>query len=260
MKKLFLIASVSAFLIACNNEKKAEAPKNTDLIGQNLKGKVQHYEEMGYAVDSTGKIGKEDSIINTQDYDEKGYQTVSSTKNPAGEVLTEGSSTHYEKGQTREFENKTKGKTTFKISIYLDSNGKYSYADSYDSSGKVTSTYRNLAENEYGEILKGIEYKPDSTMKSAFESNYDKDGHYTGGIGKDSTGKENYHSTLKLNDKGDPIEEATMTVTKDTTKNETVTYKYDTYDDKGNWTQRTTYNDKGKPTKILKRTYTYYKD
>lgn len=260
MKKLFLLVSAAALIIACNNEKKAEAPKNTDLIGQNLKGKVQHFEEMGYAVDSTGKMGKEDSIINTQDFDEKGYGTMSSTKNPAGEVLTEGISTHYDNGQMKEFENKTKGKTTLKMTITLDSSGKYSSADNHDSSGKVTSTYKDLGENEYGEVLKGTEFKPDNTMKSSFENNYDKDGHYTGGAGKDSTGKETYHSTLKLNDKGDPIEETTMTVTKDTTKNETVTYKYDTYDDKGNWTQRTTYNDKSKAIKILKRTYTYYKD
>ena len=124
----------------------------------------------------------------------------------------------------------------------------------------IDENYKDLSENEYGEVLKGTEYKPDNTMKSSFENNYDKDGHFIGGSGKDSTGKEIFHSTVKLNDKGDAAEETTMTVTKDSTKNETVTYKYDSYDDQGNWTQRTTYNDKGKPTKIVKRTYTYYKD
>jgi len=63
-----------------------------------------------------------------------------------------------------------------------------------------------------------------------------------------------------LNDKSDPIEETTTTLEKGSTKTEKLTYKYDTYDDKGNWVQRTTYNEKGKPSKIVKRTITYYKD
>jgi hypothetical protein len=259
MKKLFLVLSVSGLLAACNNEKKAAAPKNTDLIQQNLKGKVQQFDEMSYAVDSTGKMGAKDSITNSQSFDEKGYQTKFGSKNAAGEVVNEGMATHYDNGQTKEFESKNKGKLAFKMVIELDSNGKYLRADNYDSSGKISSYYKDLSENEYGEVLKGTEYKPDNTMKSSFENNYDKDGHYIGSSGKDSTGKETFHSTVKLNDKGDAAEETTMTVTKDSTKNETVSYKYDSYDDQGNWTQRTTYNDKGKPTKIVKRTYSYYK-
>ena len=76
----------------------------------------------------------------------------------------------------------------------------------------------------------------------------------------DSTGKTSYTGSVKLNDKGDPIEETTTTPEKDSTKTEVVTYKYDATDDKGNWTQRTTYNDKGKATKVIKRTITYFKD
>ncbi|MFI5185344.1 MAG: hypothetical protein ACHQF0_01320 [Chitinophagales bacterium] len=260
MKKFFFVLLAGFLVTACNNEKKTEAPKNTDLIGQNLKGKVQHYEEMSYAVDSTGKMGAMDSIINTQDFDEMGYQTTSSGKNSKGEVMSEGTVTHYDKGQVKEFDNKNKGKLTSKMTIEIDSNGKYSRADSYDSTGKITSYYKDITENEYGEVLKGTEYKMDNTVKSSFENSFDKDGHYIGGSSKDSSGKETFHSTVKLNDKGDAAEESDMTVTKDSTKNETFTYKYDSYDDKGNWTQRTTYNDKGKPTKIIKRTYTYYKE
>lgn len=37
-------------------------------------------------------------------------------------------------------------------------------------------------------------------------------------------------------------------------------YKYDSFDDKGNWTQRTQSDENGKPEKITKREITYYKD
>ena len=60
--------------------------------------------------------------------------------------------------------------------------------------------------------------------------------------------------------KATPSEESTTTVTKDTSKTEKFSYKYDSYDDKGNWTQRTSYNEKGKPVKVIKRTISYYKD
>jgi inorganic pyrophosphatase len=46
---------------------------------------------------------------------------------------------------------------------------------------------------------------------------------------------------------------------KDSTTTKTTTFKYDSYDEQGNWTQRTTFDDKGKATKVIKRTHTYYK-
>jgi hypothetical protein len=168
--------------------------------------------------------------------------------------------TQYENGATKSFESKTKGALSTRMEIGIDSNGKYNSAKAYDSTGKMTSYYKDITENEFGEVLTGTQYHVDNTLKSSFANTYDKDGHNTEGIGKDSTGKVTYHATIKLNDKGDPSEQTTMTVTKDTTKTETVTYKYDTYDDKGNRTQRTESIDKGKATKIVKRAYIYYKD
>src|SRR6266446_2203198 len=164
MKKFFLVLFAGILFIGCNNEKKVETAKNTDLIQQNLKGKVQHYDETSYTVDSAGKMGAMDSITNSQDFDEKGYQTKFAGKNSKGEVQTEGMVTHYDNGQTKEFESKNKGKLAFKMVIELDSNGKYSRADAYDSTGKIASYYKDLAENEYGEVLKGTEYKLDNTM------------------------------------------------------------------------------------------------
>ncbi|MES1224908.1 MAG: hypothetical protein ABUT20_55990, partial [Bacteroidota bacterium] len=226
MKKLFFLLSAGVLLIACNNETKtAEAPKNTDLIQQNLKGKVQHYDETSYPVDSTGKMGAMDSITNSQDYNEKGYQTAFASKNAKGEVLTEGMVTQFDNGATKTYASKTKGVLSFKMEIGIDSNGKYNSAKAYDSTGKMSSYYTDLSENEFGEVLTGTEYHADSTLKSSFVNSYDKDGHYIGGSGKDSTGKETFHATVKLDDKGDAIEQTTMTVTKDTTKTETVTYK-----------------------------------
>lgn len=261
MKKLLFLLSASAIFAACNNadKKTADAPKNTDLIQQNLKGKVQRLEESSSTIDSAG-ASKPDSASFINEFDEKGYQTSYVQKDINGKVKETQTITHYEGGQTKEVIVKNaEGKQTMKWEISIDSSGKYSGAKVYDSTGKLSSIWKELTENEYGEVTKGNEYKEDGSLKSSFTNNYDS-GHYTGGMGKDSSGKETFHSSLTLNDKGDASEESRTTVMKDSTKTEKFTYKYDSYDDKGNWTQRTTYNEKGKPVKLTKRTVSYYRD
>jgi hypothetical protein len=261
MRNLLLLLFASTLLIACNNadNKTADAAKNTDLIQQNLKGKVQRLEESSSTIDSAGS-SKPDSSSYINDFDEKGYQTSYVTNDINGKAKEEQAIEHYEGGQVKGFVTKNaQGKQTVKWEIAIDSNGKYSGAKVYDSSNKLTSIWKELAENEYGQVIKGTEYKEDGTLKSSFVNNYDST-HYIGGQSKDSSGKETFHSSITLNDKGDPSEESTTTVTKDTSKTEKFSYKYDSYDDKGNWTQRTSYNEKGKPVKVIKRTISYYKD
>ena len=74
MNKIFWLLSVGLSLVACNDNKSTDSPKNTDLIIQNLKGMVQRTEETSYKVDSTGKIGAMDSCCaSIQEFDEKGY-------------------------------------------------------------------------------------------------------------------------------------------------------------------------------------------
>ena len=99
----------------------------------------------------------------------------------------------------------------------------------------------------------------DGRVKSTWDFKYDGP-IYVGGSSTDSTGKMSYTGSVKVNDKGDPIDEMSTTRQKDSTKTERMTYKYDSYDDSGNWTQRTTYNEKGKSSKIVKRTFIYFKE
>ena len=64
---------------------------------------------------------------------------------------------------------------------------------------------------------------------------------------------------ITLDNKNNVIENATKEITKDSTTNKTMKYRYDSFDDNGNWAQRTEMDEKGKPVKIVKRTITYYK-
>jgi hypothetical protein len=260
MKKFLSLLIGAAVLFACNNEEKktADVPKNTDLIGQNLKGRVQTFKVSSSIIDSTG-ASKPDSASYINEFDEKGYQTSYVTKDISGKIKEAQTLTHYEGGQVNEIIYKNgEGKQTSKWQITIDSSGKYNGAKIYDSAGKVSSIWKELKENEYGQVISGSEYKEDGSPKHSFANNYDK-ANYVGGWSKDSAGKETFRSAITLNDKGDAAEETTTT-TKDSAKTEKFTYKYDSYDDKGNWTQMTTYNEKGKPIKLTKRVFTYYKD
>src|SRR5258705_8143949 len=101
MKKFFFLFSSAILLFGCNNDKKAETAKNTDLIQQNLKGKVQGIEESSYAVDSTGKMGAKDSTMTQSDFDEKGYQLKQTTRNN-GKITEVTTISHYDNGAAKD--------------------------------------------------------------------------------------------------------------------------------------------------------------
>lgn len=259
MKKIVCIISAGLLVIACNNKKQeAEGSKNTDLISQNLKGKVKQIEESPYQADSAGKIGAMDSCcIDVQEFNEKGYNTNSVSRNSAGTIKSETTISHYDGGQVKEFVTMADGKKKNSFSIQIDKDGKYSGAQSYDSTGKMDSYYTDLKENEYGAVTEGKQHKPDSSIKSSFSSVYDK-ATFISGTNYDSSGKMSGSTKIKLNDKDDAVEVTSTKVMKDSTTTTVTTHKYNSYDDQGNWTQRTTF-EKGKATKIIKRAITYYK-
>ena len=257
MKRIFFFPLVLS-LFACNSntEKKVETTaKNTDLIGQNLKGKVQQIEESTVMIDSTGK-NKPDSVIGVMMFDEKGYQTQYYSKDSAGTHVSEQVMSHNADGTFAELIVKKNGKQVSKLVTEVK-DGKYTGGKNYDSTGKQDGYYTDLKTNEYGQVYSGKQHTMDGKIKSTFDMKYDG-ANFIGGTSTDSTGKTTYTGVVTLNDKGDASEETTTTLEKDISKTEKFTYKY-VLDDKGNWTERTAYNNNGKPTKITKRMITYYK-
>lgn len=261
MKKLLLACLTATILFACNNEeKKAEVAKNSDWFGDNLKGMVQSIEETDYTPDSTGKIGEMDSCcINVEQYDNKGYITSNTQKDSKGNISEESTMARYEKGQVKEFSNTKDGKMTGGFKIQVDDMGKYSGAQEIDSTGNVSFFYTDLGEDENGAVTTGKRHKADSTFFGTFYNEY-KNGVQVGNRFTDSTGKEVSNSKSELNDKNDVIKRTNTNVGKDSTVTKVTTYKYDSYDETGNWTQRSTYDEAGKLTKVTKRTLTYYKE
>ena len=259
MKKIAWIPGTGLFLISCNNNKQeTEGPKNTDLIAQNLKGKVQLTEESSFKVDSTGKIGEMDSCCaSINEFDKKRYNLKFYSKDSKGNSKEEGTMTPYEGGQFKEAITMADGKKKSSFTVRIDKDGKYSGGQSYDSTGKMDTYFSDLKENEYGAVTAGKAYKADSTLKYSFTNDYDKA--INRGGHTDSAGKMIYKSKMKVNDKGDVVEMNNISVSKDSAIHKKETYSYESYDDQGNWTQRTTYDDNGKVTKIVKRVISYYK-
>ena len=260
MKKLFVVLISATLIISCNDAKKeAEVAKNSDWTAQNLKGMVQTVESTNYTPDSTGKIAAMDSCCITVDkFDKNGYINSSTKKDSKGTETEKVTMTHYEKGQMKSVATTKSGKPSNGFEIEIDKDGKYSGAHEKDSTGKATFYYTGLTEDDYGQVTAGTRHKADSTVDGVFSNEYVK-GMQVAGTYKDSSGKEVSNSKSELNDKGDIAKTTEMNVTKDSTTNTVTTYKYDSYDEQGNWTQRTSYNEKGKATKVVKRSFTYYK-
>ncbi len=254
MKKM-IIALLAVSLIACNS---TQTRKNTDIIQQNLKGKVQTLEERTTNFDSTGKA-KSDSAINISDFNAEGYITTYTSKDSSGKITVNQTIAHNADGTTSEVKNTKDGKQTFRVTIDVDKNGNYTGAKTYDSTNKQDSYYTDFKTNEYGITYAGKQHFMNGKLKNTFDMKYEGP-NFVGGTATDSTGKISYQGTVKLNEKGDAIEEHYTTHEKDSTITKNLTYKYDSYDDKGNWTQRTTSDDKGKQITIVKRIFAYYKD
>lgn len=252
-----LIFCITVLIFASCQEKKS-SPKNTDLIQNNLKGPVQQTTETPYKVDSTGNMGEMDSCcIVTMQLNDSGYETSYTTKDSKGNIKFEQTVAHFPNGAAKEIVSTNEGKPSGRLTIEIDEKGNYAGAKSYDSTGKQDGYYTDMTQNEYGELTGGKDYKIDSTLKYSFEATYDDSAQFIGSH-TDSAGKTIYASTITLNDKGDPIKRISSRTIKDSTTNDTTMYKYDQYDDHGNWTQRTTLSAEGKPKKITKREITYY--
>src|SRR4051794_31149651 len=100
MKKIFfIIASVS--IISCQ-QKISNSSSNSDLLQQNLKGHIQHYEEISFITDSSGKARSQDSLILMYKFDSKGYQTNFNTLYVNGQVKNEQIINHYDNGADKE--------------------------------------------------------------------------------------------------------------------------------------------------------------
>lgn len=260
MKKFSFLLMATVIVFSCNQSKKQEGLNNADVLADNLKGKVEQTIDTNYKTDSKGKVGEQDSCcVVTQKYDENGYAASYVSVNRAGTEKNETMYTHYDNGSVKAITSTKNGKPVSSISIQIDKDGKYSGAQSFDSTNKMDSYYSDLAQNDYGQLTSFKQYKPDSTLKMSMTSTFDKQ-LFTGNSVKDSSGKETYSSKIKLDDKNNVIENATKEVTKDSTTNKTTKYRYDSYDDTGNWTQRTEMDENGKPVKIERRTITYYKE
>jgi len=255
MRKILFMLMAGVHFIACNP--KTNTRKSSDLVQQNLHGDVQQLEETSYVLDSSGNK-KIDSSVRIIVFDKAGYATRYMNKNASGKITFDEAAIHYNNGAIKEFLNKVDGKQISKMSIEIDNDGNYASVKTYDSSNKQDSYYTDIRENDYGIVYGAKQHSMNGKIQSGFDLKYDK-ANLIGGSYTDSLGIESYSFVNKLNSKGDPVEQTSITYENGSPKNETVTYKYQSYDEQGNWTFCTTYSDKGRATKIVKRDFIFYK-
>jgi hypothetical protein len=258
MKKIIFLSAVITVSFSCN-QKTQEYAKNTDIRVDNLNGNVQQTVSTDYKIDSSGKMGDQDSCcVVTSKYDEKGYITEYNSDDKSGKNKEAETFTHYDNGAMKDIKDSKNGNPVSSISIQTDSAGKYTKAMEYDSANHLKSYYTDITQNDYGQLTGMKKYNADSSLSSSMVSNFNNS-IFTGSEWKDSVGKVIFSSTVKLDDKNNVVERSSKNVMKDSTVNKTKKYKYDSFDDKGNWTQRTESDENGKPVKITKREITYYK-
>ena len=258
MKKIIFLSAVFIIAFSCN-QKKQEYAKNADVNADNLKGDVQQTVATDYKADSSGKIGEHDSCcVLTTKYDEKGYITEYDSDDKSGKNKEVGTMSHDDKGNMKDMKNTKNGNVVSSITVLTDADGKYSLAKEFDSANHLKFYYTDISQNEFGQLTGMKKHNADSSLSGTMASNYNNS-ILTGQEVKDSVGKLVYSSNMKFDDKNNMIENDSKNVTKDSTINKVTKYKYDSFDDQGNWTERTELDENGKPVTIIKREITYYK-
>ena len=257
MRKLIIPVVILAF-IACNSQPIQNATTNvqkSDFGFDNLRGKVETIESEAVNFDSTGKA-KGDSTHSIGAYD-KATNIVKETVKDNSGVTTINEVTYYANGFSKEEKTTVNGTVMVRVTIDSVIKGQHTGAKVWDSTGKQIG-YCDVIYNDYGQVTWGKTFYMNGKLQFGWESKFDRH-HYIGGSRTDSTGKIVFQSTQKLNDKDDPAEEQYTEEEEGVSTTTNLTYKYDSYDEKGNWTQRSTYKN-GKLKRIVKRTITYYKD
>ncbi|MEO6893906.1 MAG: hypothetical protein ABI136_02665 [Ginsengibacter sp.] len=258
MKKIIFLSTIIVVAISCNQNKQ-EYSKNADVLADNLKGNVQQTVATDYKADSSGKMGEQDSCcVLTTKYDEKGYVTEYDSDDKSGKNKEVGTLSHDENGNMKDMKNTKNGNAVSSITVLTDSAGKYSLAKEYDSANHLKFYYTDISQNEYGQLTGMKKHNADSSVSGMMVSKYNNS-ILTDQEVKDSTGKVIYSSNMKFDDKNNVVENDSKNITKDSTVNKVIKYKYDSSDDQANWTQRTELDENGKPVKIVKREITYYK-
>ena len=257
--KLFTVLAGTALIAAACNQNPAPSTDTTkkpvpDALAENLKGKIEQVEIETYLIDSaTGQMGKLDSKT-VEKYNDDGYAISYSNYNAKDSSTTVNTYDIDADGYFNGMKTTKNDKPLSSMTVVLDS-GKYISATELDSAGKVNTIYDEIVINDYGQVVSATGHHADSSLKMSFKNNFDSV-YYIGGESKDSVGKITFSSTIKLDDKRNPVKTDETTVTKDSTTNKSTTYAYDSWDSNGNWTQQTI-TENGKPAKIVKRAITY---
>lgn len=259
MKQIILLSAIIIAVFSCNQKHTKEYAKNADVLADNLKGNVQQTIATDYKADSTGKIGEQDSCcVFTSKYDEKGYATEYESDDKSGKNKEITTMSHDENGNMKDIKNTKNGNAAFSITIMSDSAGKYLQANEYDSANHLKFYYTDFLQNGFGALTSMKKYNADSSLSETIASNYNNS-ILKGQEVKDSVGKITYSSDTKFDDKNHVIEFESKNVTKDSTINTFIKYKYNGFDGQDNWIERTEFDKNGKPVKITKREITYYK-
>ncbi len=239
-------------------EKKNSASLHNDLFFDNLVGEVTIVVETPYKIDSNGLTGEINSCcITITEYDNKGYRSKQINKDINGnEKNGQIYLSRYKNGKPKEIRFTENGKITSILSATIDKMGKYGDTRIYDSLGKLEFYYSGIEVNEYGKIILMKKITLDRILQQTIVNNYNKQ-IWIGGYIKEKNGNVVLSTTIRLNEKMDPIETIQTMMMDSATNTTTTRYSYKLYDDYGNWIEGNEIDEKGNKLKILKRNISY---
>jgi hypothetical protein len=150
------------------------------------------------------------------------------------------------------------GKTTYYEEFNLTAEKKYKDGIAYGDSGQVLNKFTIISQDDHGNWTALDWYDPQGNLARKEESKYDKD-KLVEQVWKSKEGVMWSNRTFKHNEKGDEVL-IILTSYKSSPDSNVVKitrYRYDEYDQYGNWLKRSKLDEKGNVLSVTKRNIIY---
>lgn len=251
--KLVLKCFCTLYLfVSCSGGKKIKYL--TDLEQANLKGHVTKLITKTYKIDSTGEIIKLE-LETIEIFNKLGYTITDTAKNfiEKNEVVnflkynTNGSL-----ASLSTFEN---GRKQSQMLLKYDDD-KCTDIQIYNANNKLENYYKNILQTKYGLLSSLNSYDANGKFTMSFVNEYDSI-YQIAATAKDSLGEVTSEVRMHLTDKKYQENILEVSYFKDSTTQKFLSYKYEIWDEKGNWVKKNVFDNKGNLLQIVKRVFIY---
>lgn len=226
----------------------------TDLEQANIKGRVTKLVTETYNVDSLGKA-RELVSVTIEIFNKLGYTSTDTARDFMEKNEVVNFLIYNENGSLASLSTFENGKKLSKMLLKYEGD-KCIAVENYDSKNKLESYYGNIQQTDFGLLSSLNSYDNNGNLTMSYANDYDSI-YQISATARDSIGMLSSEIKINLTDKKYPENMLEVSYQKDSTITKYLSYKYENWDNEGNWIRQTVFDKKGNAIKIVNRIFDY---